>query len=390
MKRKNYGKKLLAWVLVVAVSLTLIPFTGQREVQAAKITNAWDGETTEVPKTDENGTYQISNGAELAWFAKKVNDGAGSINGELTDKIYLGDGTSQNKWLMIGDTAEHAYKGTFNGNGYTVYFLDVEISEENPDVRYAGLFGVVDGGTISNVKVSGEIHNNYPAYKTEGQYEKLYIGSGGIAGYLKSGTISGCTNYTETTMAGETLRRNAGGIVGICSGTVSRCVNNGTLSTKVRFAQHNIGGIAGMEVGPNAVIRYCENKEAVQGYYTVGGIAGGVYQGATIQNCYNTARVSGVDTIGGIAGNANESSVYADGSVKECLIQNVYNLGELGGFGSYTGTIVGGIVGKLGYTDSKEEENPAQPVIKNAYNIAVYTNKTFEYRGAIIDRKSVV
>ena len=128
-------------------------------------------------------------------------------------------------------------------------------------MRYAGLFGVVDGGTISNVKVSGEVHNNYAAYKTEGKYEKLYIGSGGIAGYLKSGTISGCTNYTETTMAGEALRRNAGGIVGICSGTVRRCVNNGTLSTKVRFAQHNIGGIAGMEVGPNAVIRYCEIKK---------------------------------------------------------------------------------------------------------------------------------
>ena len=384
MKKKSYGKKLLAWVLALAVSMTLVPVMGQREVQAAKIMNAWDGETTEVPKTDENGTYQISNGAELAWFAKKVNDGASSINGELTDKIYLGDGTSQNKWLMIGDTAEHAYKGTFNGNGYTVYFLDAEISEENPDVRYAGLFGVIDGGTISNVKVSGEVHNNYAAYKTEGKYEKLYIGSGGIAGYLKSGTISGCTNYTETTMAGEALRRNAGGIVGICSGTVRRCVNNGTLSTKVRFAQHNIGGIAGMEVGPNAVIRYCENKEAVQGYYSVGGIAGGVYQGAAVQNCYNKAKISGVDTIGGIAGGVNESSVYADGTVKECLIQNVYNQGELGGLVSYTGTIVGGIVGKLGYADTKEEENPAQPVIKNAYNIAVYTNKTFEYRGAII------
>lgn len=123
MKKKSYGKKLLAWVLALAVSMTLVPVMGQREVQAAKIMNAWDGETTEVPKTDENGTYQISNGAELAWFAKKVNDGASSINGELTDKIYLGDGTSQNKWLMIGDTAEHAYKGTFNGNGYTVYFF---------------------------------------------------------------------------------------------------------------------------------------------------------------------------------------------------------------------------------------------------------------------------
>ena len=101
-----------------------------------------------------------------------------------------------------------------------------------------------------------------------------------------------------------------------------------------------------MEVGPNAVIRYCENKEAVQGYYSVGGIAGGVYQGAAVQYCYNKAKIIGVDTIGGIAGGVNESSVYADGTVKECLIQNVYNQGELGGLVSYTGTIVGGIVVK--------------------------------------------
>ena len=49
MKKKSYGKKLLAWVLALAVSMTLVPVMGQREVQAAKIMNAWDGETTEVP-----------------------------------------------------------------------------------------------------------------------------------------------------------------------------------------------------------------------------------------------------------------------------------------------------------------------------------------------------
>lgn len=50
MKKKSYGKKMLAWVLALAVSMTLVPVMGQREVQAAKIMNAWDGETTEVPK----------------------------------------------------------------------------------------------------------------------------------------------------------------------------------------------------------------------------------------------------------------------------------------------------------------------------------------------------
>ena len=48
MKKKNYGKKLLAWVLALAVGMTLVPVMGQREVQAAKIMNAWDGETTLV------------------------------------------------------------------------------------------------------------------------------------------------------------------------------------------------------------------------------------------------------------------------------------------------------------------------------------------------------
>ena len=64
MKKKSYGKKLLAWVLALAVSMTLVPVMGQREVQAAKIMNAWDGETTEVPKTDENGTYQSLRGLQ--------------------------------------------------------------------------------------------------------------------------------------------------------------------------------------------------------------------------------------------------------------------------------------------------------------------------------------
>lgn len=40
MKKKSYGKKLLAWVLALSVSMTLVPVMGQREVQAAKILDA--------------------------------------------------------------------------------------------------------------------------------------------------------------------------------------------------------------------------------------------------------------------------------------------------------------------------------------------------------------
>lgn len=59
---------------------------------------------------------------------------------------------------------------------------------------------------------------------------------------------------------------------GICSGTITRCVNKGNIATAVRMAQNNVGGIAGLLQGSDAVIRYCENKASVQGYFTVGGL----------------------------------------------------------------------------------------------------------------------
>ena len=71
MKKKSYGKKLLAWVLALAVSMTLVPVMGQREVQAAKIMNAWDGETTEVPKTDEMERIRFQTEQSLRGLQRK-------------------------------------------------------------------------------------------------------------------------------------------------------------------------------------------------------------------------------------------------------------------------------------------------------------------------------
>lgn len=51
--------------------------------------NAWDGKTTTEPATDENGVYLIGTGAELAWFAQKVNGGSAKLSGILTADIDL-------------------------------------------------------------------------------------------------------------------------------------------------------------------------------------------------------------------------------------------------------------------------------------------------------------
>lgn len=41
---------------------------------------AWDGTTVTEPKLEE-GVYQISTGAELAWFAQTVNARTNNIKG---------------------------------------------------------------------------------------------------------------------------------------------------------------------------------------------------------------------------------------------------------------------------------------------------------------------
>ena len=97
--------RILAVLLMVVVTITSFPLLPD-EVQAAAVERTWDGVSREIPEMDENGTYLIENGAELAWFADQVNSGNGSINGKLTNYIYLNRYNTSYKWVIIGDTID--------------------------------------------------------------------------------------------------------------------------------------------------------------------------------------------------------------------------------------------------------------------------------------------
>ena len=103
--RKRKGMRILAVLLMVVVTITSFPLLPD-EVQAAAVERTWDGVSREIPEMDENGTYLIENGAELAWFADQVNSGNGSINGKLTNYIYLNRYNTSYKWVIIGDTID--------------------------------------------------------------------------------------------------------------------------------------------------------------------------------------------------------------------------------------------------------------------------------------------
>lgn len=352
---------------------------------SGKMAGPWDGKERRVPKTDEKGTFLITSGAELAWFADQANQGKTKINASLENDIELNTFNSYHNWVIIGDSLEHPFQGTFDGKGHNIGYLWVEITQEHPEKRYAGVFGVIDGGTVKNLTVGGTVIHGLGTYGGEGAYDELYTASGAIAGYVKSGQVIGCTNYAMTEMEGEIMYRNSGGLVGINSGTILRCTNYGDISTKLGMSQRHVGGIAGMVHGKNASVWYCENRHNIKGYYEVGGIAGAVKNGGEIQSCSNFNKVQGSSILGGIAGNVTGTGTYSDGSKKECLIKNVYSLGEIDGWSkNYSASSTGGIVGVMGYERWTEEALPPLPVVENAYTTVQYSNDLYSNRGSII------
>lgn len=147
--------------------------------------SAWYGDGTATG-------YYIRTAEELANFAQLVN----SENDFSGKTITLGknivlDGSD---WTPIG-TAENPFKGTFTIMG------NYSISNLSND-----LFGVVEGGTVKSVTISG--------------------GTGRLVNTLKSGTVENCMSTAKVTGEG-------GGLVGTSAGTVknSYYYNEGSKNT---------------------------------------------------------------------------------------------------------------------------------------------------------------
>ena len=170
-----------------------------------------------------NGTNKITNEAELRFLATLVNDKHIDFSGKvinLDNDIALTE-----TWMPIG-TVDHPFHGIFNGNGHTISGLKVEGAYAN-----AGLFGVVEEGTVKQVNLrDGKISST-----TEG------ANVGGIAGCIRSespiktAAVESCDSNVEVIAAGKNA--NAGGIAGtivgkgslkysICTGKVTATGEN--------------------------------------------------------------------------------------------------------------------------------------------------------------------
>ncbi|MBO4748851.1 MAG: hypothetical protein J5546_00895, partial [Lachnospiraceae bacterium] len=283
---KKLGKRVLSWLLCVALVVALMPGMEMRRVKAATLNGSG---TAEDP-------YQISNYTELLEFAKLVNDGQSAACAKLMNDIDASESANYNimsgvRWMPIGENESQAYTGTFDGNGKKI--KDLVVSGE----VFTGVFGCLgNGGVIKNlIKEGGSV---------TGQE-----GVGGIVGYNAQGTIEYCCN--TGTVSGV---YSVGGVVGIngdqfspLAFTISNCYNTGAVS-----GNNHVGGVVGASHG-SLRIKECYNIGPVTGTDNealIGGIAGAAY---TIFHCYNIGEVTGTGAgacVGGITGHEADHVDY--------------------------------------------------------------------------------
>ena len=228
---------------------------------------AWDGVTLTEPAQNDNGSYVITNGAELAWFGDKVNGSTAVMNAVVTEDIDLAD----YDWTPIGNTTSRYFRGTFTGNGHRIDGLHID----TPATDYRGLFGYVRGtaaspASVTGVTVSGDVSG------------RNYVG--GVAGYVYSyAVVDTCANYASVLGASSNVGGVGGYVYNNANARVLNCYNAGSVESNTVTR----GGVVGGH-GVLSVIGNVFNVGEIRGNGDAGACVGSTQAKTGVSNCFAT------------------------------------------------------------------------------------------------------
>ena len=313
-------KMRLALLALAALVWIAVPVSARAE------TDVWNGTIASgfaVGTGTENDPYQINTAAELAYFAKSVNDGKW-YDGEyiiLKNNINL----NNQEWTPIGNHS-NSFRGNFDGRNHTV--TGMQISGELDRV---GLFGECTK------------HNVNSAIKNITVKDSVICGInfvGAIVGYAEEINIENCRSIGNTINGKTDVGGICGKIGGYSDGKVSQCYNSSKVTGRGR-----VGGIAGM----GGIAENCLNTGEImiinKAYQSACGGIFGIFDdtttSATITACVNLGKVSGGESFGGIVGSTDSEST---GHISNCY----YNMDAItGGFDAGTALTAGQLCGAL-------------------------------------------
>lgn len=214
---KNALAFVLAFAVIVVSLFTGVAINANAETSTAKKTLYWNERITTEPKTtDDDGNILITSAAELAWLVAnpdtdksyKVKDDISTIvlqpenaveisklisytnysdvktyfEKNYTSTGYTDDTAHLFKWTAL-DNQEKAFKGTFDGNGVTIYGM-YSVGGET------GLFAwLAAGATIKNVAIKNS-------------YSKATDGAGAVFARLSNHVATGLVNIENCEVSG--------------------------------------------------------------------------------------------------------------------------------------------------------------------------------------------
>lgn len=343
-------KKIIAITLALIMSLScfsLISFAEGTETteHLTKVPEGYIGvytiEDLYCVRNDLTANYILMNNIDLS-----------EATAEGGDWNYGGRG-----WNPIGSNdvySNNAFSGVFDGNGYVVKGMNIDIKSSLPSGTtdlHLGLFSNVTG-TVKNLTVSGSISSE--------KSSTSYIG--GIAGYCNTGAIfENCTNIVNI-YCYSSSPIYAGGIVGFNNGSIYNCRNIGKIEisgqhcsasagNRVYYGYSFAAGIAGKTNGETSIISQCINAGEIiavsRGGYETWSTAGtinthlvyyyhyadvyasGIASGSTgsITNCYNIGNISA-----SLEEGKSYAYTYAAGISYDCPTSYSYNVASSSGY----------------------------------------------------------
>ena len=298
-----------------------------------KVEEMFDGET------DERGALLISSANDLINLAERVENGESFDDKTviLTSDIDLSTLTRSevSNWTPIG-TSEKPFKGTFDGNGFTIKNLKIVESEAKEGKAYIGFFGYAKDATIKNVTFEN-VNLNIPCLDID--HSQGHIGA-------VAGSLEGTSTIENVTVKGDikvyaTQDANGASRVAVVAGGNS--YGNVTMNNvhvianegSYLMANNNTGALAGQLQGKMVFENCSSNIDVTVNKFFAGGLVGIAAGDSYFKNCHTTGDVA---VVAGRAGRANDhyrvggiAGGWADGKTNVCTLEGC----------SYTGTISG-------------------------------------------------
>ena len=267
----------------------------------------WDGTTVTEPTKDEQGYYQISTGAELAYFQTHAMQKA-----KLMCDIDLGE----HPFTPISNVVEfdgcgHTIRGlNVVGNVYVGLFQAISsnceiknltiknavVKASNDDARVGILVGdVYDSLTVENCYVSGTIETTDGTNQIEA--------AGGLIGHVRenySVKIQSC--YADAEIKGTTDRGVAGGLVGWTGGTTT--IDNSYAVVDMNVEEGRcIGGLVGCGSDSKVTISHSYAAGEALTKNPIGASVAGISSNGSISSCVSIfPEMRSLNRIGGKTG----------------------------------------------------------------------------------------